>query len=120
MYDLHDFLIPIDIHAINEDSGYNDGQFARHIYGYNSEMPDMDTLDIVLLGIGETRGGGIFSNGFDAADSIRRQFYQLHYWHTDVKIADFGNVKTGATLNDSYAAIKTVVSELFRMNKTVV
>jgi formiminoglutamase len=120
MYDLHDFLIPIDIHAINEDSGYNDGQFARHIYGYDSEMPGMEELDIVLLGIGETRGGGIFSNGFDAADAIRRQFYQLHYWHTDVKIADFGNVKTGATLNDSYAAIKTVVSELFRMNKTVV
>lgn len=57
MYDLHDFLIPIDIHAINEDSGYNDGQFARHIYGYDSEMPDIGAIDIILLGIGETEGG---------------------------------------------------------------
>ena len=120
MYDLHDFLLPVDIHAINEDSGYNDGQLARHLFGYDSEPADLNKVDIVLVGIGETRGGGIFSDGFEAADAIRKQLYQLHYWHSDVKIADFGNIKTGASLNDSYAAIKTVVTELFRMNKTVV
>jgi len=119
MYDLHDFLIPIDIHALNEDGGYNDGQLARYIFGYDSEPPAMASVDIVLVGIGETRGGGIFNNGFEAADGIRKQLYQLHYWHTDVKIADFGNIKTGASLNDSYAAIKTVVAELLRMGKTV-
>lgn len=120
MYDLHDFLIPIDIHALNEDSGYNDGQLAKHVVGYDSEIPDVSAADIVLVGIGETRGGGIFNNGFEAADAIRRQLYQLHYWHFDVRIADFGNIKTGASLNDSYAAIKTVVRELVKMKKTVV
>lgn len=120
MYDLHDFLLPIDIHALNEDSGYNDGQIAKHIIGYDSEIPDVSTADIVLVGIGETRGGGIFNNGFEAANAIRKQLYQLHYWHFDVKIADFGNIKTGASLNDSYAAIKTVLTDLLRMNKTVV
>jgi formiminoglutamase len=120
MYDLHDFLIPIDIHTLNEDSGYNDGQLARHIMGFDSELPDLEKVDIVLVGIGETRGGGIFNNGFEAADAIRKQLYQLHYWHFDVRIADFGNIKTGASLNDSYAAIKTVLAELLRMKKTVV
>lgn len=120
MYDLQDFLIPIDIHSLNEDNGYNDGQMARLIFGYDSELSDMEKVDIVLVGIGETRGGGIFNNGFEAADAIRKQFYQLHYWHFDVRIADFGNIKTGATLNDSYAAIKTVLAELIRMKKTVV
>ena len=120
MYDLHDFLIPIDIHTLNEDSGYNDGQLARHIFGYDSELPDLNAVDIVLVGIGETRGGGVFNNGFEAADAIRKHLYQLHYWHFDVKIADFGNIKTGASLNDSYAAIKTVLAELLKMNKTVV
>lgn len=117
MYDLHDFLTPIDIHVLNEDRGYNDGQLARHIFGYGSETPD---LDIVLVGIGETRGGGIFDNGFEAADAIRKQLYQLHYWHKDVKIADFGNIKTGASLSDSYAAIKTVVAEVLRTNTTII
>jgi len=120
MYDLHDFLIPIDIHALNEDSGYNDGQLAKHIVGYNTEIPDVAAIDIVLVGIGETRGAGIFSDDFKAANSIRRQLYQLHYWHFDTSVADFGNIKTGATLKDSYAAIKTVLVELIKMKKTVV
>ncbi|MEO6733391.1 MAG: formimidoylglutamase [Ferruginibacter sp.] len=120
MYDLQDFLLPIDMHALNEDGGYNDGQLAKHILGYDSEMRDVSTADIILVGIGETRGGGIFNNGFEAADAIRRQLYQLHYWHCDVKIADFGNIKTGASLGDSYAAIKTVLKELLKQNKLVV
>ncbi len=120
MYDLQDFLIPIDMHALNEDSGYNDGQMARFIIGYDCELSDLEKVDIVLVGIGETRGGGIFNNGFEAADAIRKQLYQLHYWHFDVRIADFGNIKTGASLSDSYAAIKTVLAELIRMKKIVV
>lgn len=120
MYDLHDFLDPINIHGLNEDSGYNDGQLAKHIKTHEEEMPDISDVDIVLVGVGESRGSGMFDALNDAPDAIRKQLYQLHYWHTDVKIADIGNIKTGATLNDSYAAIKTVLTELMRKNKTVV
>ncbi len=120
MYDLHDFLSPVDIHFLNEDSGYNDGQFAKHINIYETELPDITDADIVLVGVDEFRGSGIFDNNINAANTIRKQLYQLHYWHFDTKIADMGNIKTGASLNDSYAAIKTVLSELIRMKKTVV
>ncbi len=54
------------------------------------------------------------------ADAIRNQLYKLHYWHKDVSIADIGNIKTGATLADSYAAIKIILKELLQMNKTVI
>lgn len=120
MYDLHDFLSPVDIHLLNEDSGYNDGQFAKHITIYSEELPDVTNADIVLVGVDEFRGSGNFSENIKAADIIRKQLYQLHYWHFDTTIADIGNIKTGASLSDSYAAIKTVVAELLRMNKTVV
>lgn len=120
MYDLHDFLSPVDIHFLNEDSGYNDGQFAKHIAVYETELPDISGADIVLVGVDEYRGSGNFEAGINAANIIRKQLYQLHYWHFDTHIADIGNIKTGASLNDSYAAIKTVVAELARLNKTVV
>jgi len=120
MYDLHEFLNPVSIHEMNDDNGYTDGQLAKHISIYEKELPDITNTDIVLVGINETRGSGIFENAEDAADCIRKQLYQLHYWHTDISIADLGNIKTGATLNDSYAAIKTVLAELFRFKKTVV
>ncbi len=120
MYDLHDFLTPISVHELNDDKGYTDGQLAKHIAMYENELPDITAADIVFVGVNETRGSGAFDNTISAADAIRKQLYQLHYWHTDVVIADIGNIKTGATLNDSYAAVKTVLAELFRMNKTVV
>jgi formiminoglutamase len=120
MYDLHDFLSPVDIHLLNEDSGYNDGQFAKHINIYSEELPDVTGADIVLVGVDEFRGSGNFNDNVKAADIIRKQLYQLHYWHFDTSIADIGNIKTGASLSDSYAAVKTVVAELLRMNKTVV
>ena len=120
MYDLHDFLSPVDIHLLNEDSGYNDGQFAKHITVHETELPDITDADIVLVGVDEFRGSGNFNENINAANIIRKQLYQLHYWHFDTKIADIGNIKTGASLSDSYAAVKTVIAELLRMNKTIV
>ena len=120
MYDLHDFLTAIPVHELNDDNGYTDGQLAKHIAVYENELPDITNADIVLVGVHETRGSGVVDNPLNAADCIRKQLYQLHYWHTDVVIADIGNIKTGATLSDSYAAVKTVLAELLRMKKTVV
>jgi len=120
MQDLIDFLHPVDMHVLNDDHSYTDGQFAKHISIFESEIPDLTGIDIVLVGTGEMRGSGIFIGESNAADMIRRQLYLLNYWHTDVSIADIGNIKTGASLNDSYAAIKTVLAELFRQKKTVI
>jgi len=44
----------------------------------------------------------------------------LFYWHTDISIADIGNIKTGSLYTDSYAALKTVVQELINDRKTVI
>ena len=46
--------------------------------------------------------------------------YSLYHWHNEISIADAGNIKTGATLQDSYAALKTVVAELLQHGKKVV
>ena len=120
MYDLLDFLAPVDSFLLNGDEGYNDGQLAKHISTYQQEMPDVKAADIVLVGVSEYRGGGHFKTSPDAANIIRKQLYQLHYWHSDIKIADIGNIEPGATIADSYAAIKTVLVELLQLNKTVI
>lgn len=120
MHDLNNFLSPININSLNDDRGYNDGQIAKHILLNEGDIPNVESADIVLVGVGESRGSGIFDAGNDAPDIIRKQFYQLHYWHNDIILADIGNIKTGNTLNDSYSAITRVLTELLRMNKTVV
>ena len=116
MYDLHEFLEPINPALFNNDKGYNDGQLANFIAAYEDELPDLEETDIVLVGI---NGNELMLDNY-AANAIRKQFYQLHYWHTDIQIADIGNIRSGATLNDTYAAVKTVLAELLKMKKTVI
>jgi Arginase/agmatinase/formimionoglutamate hydrolase, arginase family len=119
MYDLHEFLEPVNSADLNDDVSYNDGQLASNITIYEDEMPDLDGMDLVIVGINEQRGDGV-NTIHHAPDGIRRQFYQLYYWHTDIQVADLGNIKAGATLADTYAAVKTVLAELIRMGKTVI
>ena len=114
MYDLQQFLEPVNLALVNNDSSYNDGQIGNHILIYAEQIPDLEEAEIFLVGINMGR------NGTEAADAIRNQFYQLHYWHKDVQLADIGNVRFGATITDSYAAVQAVVAELLRLNKTVV
>ena len=120
MYDLHDFLEPVIVEQLNGDGGFNDGQLAKHISIYETELPDVTNADIVLVGIAESRGNGVQTDPGHGPNAIRRQLYHLHYWHKDVHIVDLGNIKTGATIADSYAAVKTVLAELLNMGRTVV
>lgn len=86
---------------------------------YEEEFPELGKADIVIVGINEFRGNGYIAKK-NAADAVRKKFYPLHYWHKDINIADIGNVKSGASLTDSYSAVTIVLKELLDMNKTVV
>lgn len=115
-----DFLNPVNLHEISHDEGYKDGQLGKVIAIYDEQFPDLDEAQIVLLGCGEQRGSGLMHGQTDGPDIVRRHLYSLYYWHPDIKIADVGNIKTGALYTDSYAALKTVVQELFNDGKTVI
>jgi arginase family enzyme len=120
MFDaIADFLEPINLSQISNDSGYKEGQIGRKIEVYDEAFPDLDDVDIVLLGCGEQRGAALLHES-QAANTIRSEFYNLYYWHEDVKIADLGNVKIGKANTDTYAALKVVLRELINDGKTVV
>ena len=115
-----DFLQPVNRYMISEDEGYKDGQIGKKIEMYeDEELPDLKGADIVLLGCNEVRGNHL-QPGVNAPDAIRRQFYALYQWHSDIKIVDIGNIIIGDALKDTYAALKTVLSELTAAGKTVV
>lgn len=115
-----DFLDPVNLFELSEDEGYKDTQLGQHIALYDEEFPDISAADIVLVGCGEMRGMGIAHADSDAPNVIRKEFYGLYHWHSEVKVADVGNIKRGATLEDTYAALKSVVCELIENGKRVV
>jgi len=114
-----DFLEPLNLNEISHDAGYKEGQVGRAIKAYEEEFPNLDEADIVIVGCGEQRGGGLLHSS-TAADVIRTEFYSLYYWHQDIKLADIGNVKIGKAYTDTYAALKIVLHELMIEGKTVI
>jgi formiminoglutamase len=114
-----DFLDPVNLGMISNDTGYKEGQIGKVIKVYGDEFPDLDTVDIVLVGCGEQRGAALLQPG-TAADVIRNEFYNLYYWHQDIRLADIGNVKIGKANTDTYAALKVVLHEMMLEGKTVI
>ncbi|MEI6152341.1 MAG: formimidoylglutamase [Chitinophagia bacterium] len=115
-----DYLEPINLDLLSKDEGYRDTQLGKHIKANEGSLPDISQADMVLIGAGESRGGGYALNGHAAANAVRGALYSLYYWHTQVSIVDLGNVKLGQSIQDSYAALRTVISELLLQNKKVV
>ena len=115
-----DFLQPLDLSVILNDEELNDAQLGNKIQLFTNEFPDIGTADIVLLGIGDERGTGNGVTQSNAPDLIRKSLYRLYSWHPDLQIADVGNIISGASLQDTYAAAKTVIAELLVQKKTVI
>ena len=117
---LQDFLEPVQINKLLIKKEFSEGQIGKHIEIYEDDFPDLFDKDIIIIGCGEIRGSNDSYYGRTAPDAIREQFYNLYYWHKDVRIVDAGNIKSGASLNDTYAALKTVLKELSDYAKTIV
>lgn len=117
---LIDFLEPVNIAQISNDEGFRDTQLGKHITVYDESFPGIDHADLVIIGCGEMRGAGMQYTHTGSPDAIRAEFYKLFHWHTEVAVADLGNVKCGASLQDSYAALRTVIKELVEAGKKVV
>lgn len=117
---ISDFLDPINVSQVSNDEGYKDGQLGRLINIHEEEFPDIDEAQVVIVGCGEQRGSGLIHGHSKAPDVVRRHFYNLYYWHPDIRIADLGNIKAGSLYTDSYAALKTVIHELINDDKTVI
>ena len=120
LFNLIDFLDPVQLHGKPIRDHYKHGQIGRSIDVHEDALPDFFEKDIIIVGCNETRGSGLYSNGITAANAVRKQLYKLFYWHNDIHIADAGDIKAGAGLNDTYAALKTVIYELTELGKTVV
>ena len=117
---ISDFLDAVNLTELSQDQGYRDGQIGKLIDLYDESFPDVYAADIVIVGCEEERGIGRDRREAGGPDAIREQFYQLYYWHPDVRLADVGNIRAGATLTDTYAALKTVLREITAIGKTAV
>ncbi len=120
MQDLRPFFE--DRHFLEEqpEGSYQPLQWGANIPYATASRFDWEEADIVLVGCGEVRGENHEAVYSQAPDAIREQLYQLYNWHQTVKIADAGNIRQGASLEDTRAALSAVLEELQAAGKVVI
>lgn len=115
---LADFLTPIDLSRITPSQGFNASQLGSKVDIYSAAFPTIEEggYQIAIVGVMEDRNAVNNIGCAEAPDFVREKFYQLYEGNIPVRIADLGNIRRGATVTDTYAALKVVVAELLKAN----
>jgi formiminoglutamase len=79
-------------------------------------FPELDNVDIAIIGVNEGRVAINNSGTANASDSVRKYLYSLYRPGYNVRIADLGNIKSGNSINDTYFAVRDVVGTLLKKN----
>src|SRR5690606_24700951 len=80
-------------------------------------FPDLDQVSMAVFGVEQDRRAVSNEGCAGAMDALRPHLYRLFEGTFDAsKVADLGNIKRGATVEDTYFAVKTVVSEWIKQN----
>ncbi|MBO6024172.1 MAG: formimidoylglutamase [Bacteroidales bacterium] len=89
-----------------------------NIYRNEDEFPDLEGVDLAIIGVKEERGAVDNKGCADGVDYIRKALYPLFNHWPQLHIVDLGNIRIGKELNDTYYAVSQVLTELMK-NKTV-
>jgi formiminoglutamase len=90
--------------------------FANTISYYKTTFPDLNDIDIALIGLSEERGSITNTGAEKGANEIRKKLYTLRRGSGTNKIADLGNLRVGINADESYLRIKEVCSYLLERN----
>ena len=104
-------------HPLNEN--FSRSNFSKDALGSSiaanhsgESFPSFEGASIAIIGVPEYRGAIENKNAPDGIDAIREKLYRLKIHLNSRPIIDLGNLILGHTLNDTFAAVATVVSEL--------
>lgn len=117
---LADFLSPIDLNDLGLPVAYYNSQFGKSIDKYVDRFPqwtdEKEKPHIAIFGVLEGRAA-VNNNGTQKApDQVRKYLYELYQGDYTTRVVDLGNIKAGATIRDTYVAVKQVMEELMKQD----
>ena len=84
------------------------------IYRNENEFPNLEGVDLAIIGVKEERGAVDNKGCADGVDPIRKALYPLFNHWSQLHIVDLGDIRIGKELNDTYYAVNQVLTELMK------
>lgn len=114
-----DFLEPVNKNKLQLDESNEHPLALSNIikpYFTKKSFPDLNDVDIALIGVKEDRNALSNSGCRLAPDYTRKYLYRLFNGNFKAKIADIGDIVPGETVEDTYSAVKYTVAYLIENN----
>ena len=118
--DISPFLDPVPEKCFGEPfrPGKNTLGETVTIYRNEADFPDLEGVDLAIIGVKEERAAIGNKGCADGVDLVRKSLYTLFNHWPQINIIDLGNLKLGKEISDTYFAFGQVLTELMK-NKIV-
>ncbi|SER13269.1 formimidoylglutamase [Pedobacter rhizosphaerae] len=113
---LTDFFSPINPESFTPKRGFLTSQLGMRAQIFTESFPDLEeeTFDLAIFGVLDGRSAVNNEGCALGPDYFREKFYKLNEGAFSCRIVDLGNIKHGATIADTYIAVKMAVAELVK------
>jgi arginase family enzyme len=109
-----DFLGPLDKEILSFIHGLSSQQLGSKVVLHtDDQFPDLDKIKIAIIGVLENRGDKKVVSDVNL-NPIRKELYGLFPGNWDASIADLGDILAGNSVEDTYFALRKVVSSLIK------
>jgi arginase family enzyme len=109
-----DFLKPIGSDILEKIKKLSSQQLgSKIVFHTDKQFPDLNKINIAIIGVLENRGNEKATTDVDLW-AIRNELYSMFPGNWDASIADLGNILAGNSAEDSYFALRKVVSNLIK------
>lgn len=115
-----DFLIPVSKSVLAHREILPNGVLGKQIavHSTKGELPELSNVKFAILGVKENRNDVDYIGEELSFDAIRKTLYSLYPGNWSYNIIDLGDIEKGETVQDTYYAVKTVISDLLNENIT--
>lgn len=111
--DLNGYFDPVSLERPEFEFLDNEETFSHQLSIHTPDQPirELDKHQVALIGI-PSDSNAFLKGSREAPDTVRNKLYQLRKINKNLKVYDLGNIKNGATDNDTYYATRDVLLEL--------
>ena len=113
-----EFISPVSDVVVAYTALLSDQSLGKQIKIHTTQfgVPDIDNIDIAIIGVRENRNDINFLGEELCFDTIRKSLYDLFPGNWDTSIADLGDIIAGEEVSDTYFLMKDVLSVLVQKN----
>jgi arginase family enzyme len=108
------FFEPVDQAPVTIDEHHKRLGDIIRVHTREGGFPELDGVHIAILGVREDRRSVDNEGCAFAPEQVRQQLYRLFPFQEALSVADLGDIRKGYSVEDTYFALASAVSQLIR------